>query len=148
MKLEELVQMLEAAAPWTIKRVESVFASASSLARSNNAIAIHTMGPFCYEEKLIIEEVHLRVRTNTNKMSRLIISLSEDAGRFTFDRIKSAWPDIRIDPSTYPRGQSWDEKRHYQTNRPWGRLSFGFKERQPDCLASITFIPKERVVTR
>jgi len=142
MKLEDLTQMLEAAAPWTIKGVESVFDSKFTPARSNGIVAVHTMGPFRYKEKLIIEEVHLRVRMNTNKMIRLIVNLSEDAGRFTLDRLKRTWPDIQLDPSAYPRGQSWDEKRQYRTNRPWGQLSFGFKERQPDCLASITFIPK------
>jgi hypothetical protein len=75
-------------------------------------------------------------------MIRLILSLEDDTILFTLNRIKKTWADIQLDPSTFPRGQSWDEKRHYRMKRPWGQISFGFKERRPNCLASITFIPK------
>jgi hypothetical protein len=44
----------------------------------------------------------------------------------------------------YPRGKSLDEESSWSRIEPWGRLSFGFAERNPDCLSSITFAMGER----
>lgn len=38
-----------------------------------------------------------------------------------------------------PRGQSLNEETNWSRKEPWGKLSFGFAERAPDCLSSITF---------
>ncbi len=38
-----------------------------------------------------------------------------------------------------PRGRSLDEETQLARPEPWGRLSFGFAERTPTCLTSITF---------
>lgn len=42
-------------------------------------------------------------------------------------------------PTGMPRGHSRDELFSFSREEPWGRLSFGFAERAPDCLASVTF---------
>ncbi|MCL2160496.1 MAG: hypothetical protein FWH56_01205 [Betaproteobacteria bacterium] len=142
MKLEELVQNLDAANPWSTEKVESIFCTKLALSRSNDSFAVYTAGPFLYEEGLVIEETHLRLKIPTNEMIRLILNLEDDTSFFTLNRIEKNWPDVQLDSSTFPRGQSWDEKRHYRVERPWGQISFGFKEHRPNCLASITFIPK------
>lgn len=38
-----------------------------------------------------------------------------------------------------PSGRSLDEELGLSRGEPWGILSFGFAERNPDCLRSITF---------
>jgi hypothetical protein len=38
-----------------------------------------------------------------------------------------------------PSGRSPDEELGLSRSEPWGTLSFGFAERNPDCLSSITF---------
>jgi hypothetical protein len=43
-----------------------------------------------------------------------------------------------------PRGRSLDEESSWSLIEPWGRLSFGFAERNPDCLSSVTFAIGER----
>jgi hypothetical protein len=40
-----------------------------------------------------------------------------------------------------PRGRSLDESTGYTAALGWGRLSFGFAERKPDCLAQVAFDP-------
>jgi len=142
MKLEKLVQKLDAANPWTVERVESVFDSKLALIRSNDVFMVYTAGPFHYEEGLVIEEVHLRLKADSNEMIRLIVRLSDDASCFAFDRIKKTYPHTQIGPLAGPRGQSLDEETHYWTKRLWGHISFGFKERRPSCLSSVVFIPK------
>lgn len=41
-----------------------------------------------------------------------------------------------------PRGRSLDEQTSWSREERWGRLSFGFAERRPECLASIVFEAK------
>lgn len=38
-----------------------------------------------------------------------------------------------------PRGHSLDEETAFSKAEPWGRVSFGFSERSPDCLKSVVF---------
>ena len=41
-----------------------------------------------------------------------------------------------------PRGRSPDEETKYEAKTGWGRLVFGFAERNPDCLSSVGFVHK------
>eukprot|EP01113_Clastostelium_recurvatum_P007325 TRINITY_DN13407_c0_g1_i1.p1 TRINITY_DN13407_c0_g1~~TRINITY_DN13407_c0_g1_i1.p1 ORF type:complete len:171 (-),score=26.88 TRINITY_DN13407_c0_g1_i1:51-563(-) len=43
-----------------------------------------------------------------------------------------------LELSEVPRGRSLDEKTSFSRAEPWGRVSFGFTERDPDRLATIT----------
>ncbi|MGC6327880.1 hypothetical protein [Rhizorhabdus sp. FW153] len=36
-----------------------------------------------------------------------------------------------------PKGHSLDEQTYYSAAKPWGKISFGFSERVPDCLRTI-----------
>jgi hypothetical protein len=38
-----------------------------------------------------------------------------------------------------PRGRSLDEKISWSREEPWGKLSFGFAEKDRDCLRSVAF---------
>lgn len=41
--------------------------------------------------------------------------------------------------SNVPRGGSLDEETSWSRRETWGKLSFGFAERSPDCLSTIVF---------
>jgi hypothetical protein len=45
-----------------------------------------------------------------------------------------------------PHGHSWDEEFSLGRTERWGELSFGFAERRPDCLSSVSFAynPQDR----
>ncbi|MDR2208787.1 MAG: hypothetical protein LBE22_07455 [Azoarcus sp.] len=142
MKLEELIQKLDAANPWTVERVEKVLGSKLIETSSTKTFVIHETGQLLFEEGLSIKEVHLRLRVATNEMIRLIVDLSDEASCFALDRITNSYPSVKVSPLGGPRGRSLDEETHYWAERPWGHISFGFKERRPKCLSSIIFIPK------
>jgi hypothetical protein len=46
-----------------------------------------------------------------------------------------------LDLTDVPRGRSLDESTSYTAALGWGRLSFGFAQRNPDCLAHVAFDP-------
>jgi hypothetical protein len=41
--------------------------------------------------------------------------------------------------SQSPRGGSLDEETSFTRAELWGKISFGFAERKPDCLSSVVF---------
>ena len=139
MKLEELIQKLDAANPWTTEKVETALESKLIETVSTKTFVSYMMGQHLYEEGLIIEEVELRLRIGTNKMIRLIVDLSDSASCFTLDRVKEIFPD---NPLSGPGGYTLAGVTYYRTKRSWGQFSFGFNDRRPNCLASIILIPE------
>ncbi len=45
----------------------------------------------------------------------------------------------RLEITSAPRGRSLDEQTYYSRIEPWGKMSFGFAERDPECLSSVLF---------
>ncbi|MDR3323275.1 MAG: hypothetical protein LBS89_03630 [Zoogloeaceae bacterium] len=142
MKLEELVQKLDDAYPWPVDKVNAIL-GANLVETDSNGVATPyvTEERLVYDEGLIVEEVELRVFEKTGEPTRLILDFGDDASCFTLDRVKQTYPVLVI--TDMPRGRSLEEETNFSTQQSWGRISFGFKERRPDCLSSITFIPKQ-----
>jgi hypothetical protein len=141
MKLEELIQNLDAASPWLVKDVEKILKTKLTIIYSSSSFISYGAGQSVFEEGLIIEKAEIRIDTNTKEMIRLILHLDDNASCFTRERLKKPYPDIQIDLRTAPRGDSPNAMTYYDTKRPWGTLAFGFKVKRPSCLAGITFVP-------
>jgi hypothetical protein len=56
--------------------------------------------------------------------------------------VEARYAPLKI--ANIPHGRSPDEETNWSRDEPWGHLSFGFAERAPDCLSSITFQGRER----
>jgi len=91
-------------------------------------------GPLHLAEQISIEAIDLRVRLMDETKGLVVLSLA--GACVTLNDVHLHYQDIRI--TGHPRGHSLDEKTSWSTYQPWGKLSFGFKERNPDCLASVT----------
>ncbi|TRW16741.1 hypothetical protein [Glacieibacterium frigidum] len=46
--------------------------------------------------------------------------------------------------SGVPRGRSTEEPVSFSRDEPWGRLSFGFAQDNPDCVKTVTFDVEKR----
>jgi hypothetical protein len=141
MKLEELVQKLDDANPWPVEKVEEVLGTKFVVAQSSSITIYYESGQLIFEEGLIVEQVDFRVDIDTKEMFRLILNISDNASCFTRERLKKTYPDLQLDLSNPPSGDSPNAKTYFDTKRSWGRIAFGFKEKRPDCLGGITFIP-------
>jgi hypothetical protein len=140
MKLETLIQKLSDVYPWTVHAVERVLGTKLSNDRPYMDNSFFSTKRLAYEEGLLVNEVEVRIIESTGKTVRLILSLADDAACFTRKRIEQTYPDIFL--TDVPRGRSMEDKAYFTTKRPWGELSFGFKEKRRDCLSSIVFIPE------
>ena len=87
------------------------------------------------------DAANLRINLE-NSDSILILNVTENCP----DRVEvlRMYSGARI--TSHPTGHSLEEKTTYTVQRKWGGLSFGFKERAPECLSSITITYKNSEV--
>lgn len=83
--------------------------------------------------------VDLRIKREGEHPGFLVINLSGTCNKLA--EVRSHYDELQITDT--PRGHSLDEVTSYTAILSWGKLSFGFKERQPDCLSSVAFNPKK-----
>jgi hypothetical protein len=140
MKLEELLQRLEQERPWTLAKIESVLGVRSVVDQANEYWTHYSaLGPLELGEGVVVEKLDFGLNNTTRELPRFIVYLTDSSSCIPRQRIVQSYPDIQVDYDNMPRGRSLDELTHYVTKRTWGELSFGFKERRPDCLSSILF---------
>jgi hypothetical protein len=120
MTLEELVQKLEEANPWTLEKVESIFNTKFTKLTYNYAkdsFYSYIAKSLHFEEGLIVEEVELRVDGTSKEMVRLIINLNDESNCFTLDRIKQTYPDIYYGSKNRLDSNFQNAKVYFLTNK-------------------------------
>jgi hypothetical protein len=105
---------------------------------SGDVFAFFAGGPVLLQGERQIENVDLRVRNEQPHPGFLALSLSGAcvSRKEVLERSKG------LAISATPRGRSLDEQTYWSKQESWGKLSFGFAERNPDCLRSVVFDPK------
>jgi len=95
-------------------------------------------GPVRLADGIVIENIDLRVRPQESHPGFLAVDLIGTC--ISLDTVRAHYGTLAI--TDYPRGRSLDEVTSFTAILPWGRLSFGFSERNPGCLSEICFAPK------
>ncbi len=108
-------------------------------ADSNDYVIFFEGGPIPLAGDRQLEEIDLRIRREQPHPGFLTLSVSGKCipRKEVLDRYKG------LTITSHPRGGSWDEKTYWSKEEAWGRISFGFTERNPDCLRSVVFDPKD-----
>lgn len=105
----------------------------------NDVFQIFKSDPVRLLDGVVIENVDLRIRRVGPDPGFLVLDIG---GRcIKIDDVRTHYASLSI--TDRPRGRSLDEVTSYTASLPWGRLSFGFKERNRQCLASVAFDPRE-----
>lgn len=107
--------------------------------RNPYTIFLRNDHPIPLSEGSQIAEVDLRLGLAPGDPGFIVLGL--DDGCMTLHAVRTHYNDLKITDT--PRGRSLDEVTAYSVSLPWGRLSFSFKERNRQCLASVAFDPKE-----
>ena len=142
-KLEELVQKLETANPWTAEKVSEAL-GLPALIRDNDSYIAYFLD---YGEGLMIRHVKLQLNEKKDKMIRLTLDITKKPECFTLDHMKKMYPDMNYS-GHYGAKPSLPSVNVYKTKRSWGSLFFNFtKEEHPtlkaDCLFHISLVPNE-----
>ena len=86
---------------------------------------------------VVISNVDLRIKRYGNHPGFLVLRI--DGICITVEELRKQYGDLQI--TQVPHGRSLDEETSLSSSLSWGKLSFGFKERSPNCLATIAFDP-------
>lgn len=92
-------------------------------------------GPVHLKGEVEIESIDLRVSKDKANSRMMVLKLAGNCVRKA--DVLGRNHDLAI--TDHPRGRSLDEETSYSVEKPWGKLSFGFAERSPDCLRSVVF---------
>ncbi|WP_230953161.1 hypothetical protein [Burkholderia stagnalis] len=132
--IDALVRQL----PLSKARVESTLrTSLSENGRNDYTVRLGSDRPIQLAGDIRITEIDLRFSEKRRFPGFLVLSL--DGNCIGIDAVRAHYGEIPI--TDVPHGHSLEEETVHSARQPWGRLSFGFKERNPDCLATVVFAP-------
>ena len=101
--------------------------------KRNPYFAFFDGGHFDLADQVEIENVELR--TNLADEARGLLVLGVAGTCLSVEQLRARYPELAV--TDHPRGRSLEEETTYSIQLPWGQLSFGFKERNPACLATV-----------
>ncbi|WP_431112986.1 hypothetical protein [Variovorax paradoxus] len=82
---------------------------------------------------LIVSRVDLRIKKEDRGVGLLVLNL--DGACIGLDDVRARHESLAI--TGLPRGGSAEEAMTFTSSQAWGKISFGFKERRPKCLAYV-----------
>jgi len=134
--LEEFLQKLEKAEPWTREKVEALLGIKLSERGGGGGRGGHwARGQFVFAKGLIVEEIDLEVEGSTGETNILSLSLDEKSSCFTRGDVEKLYPDAYIKTLTSHGDDGYIEE------APWGDWVFYFgPERKLECLTEIGVI--------
>ncbi|MFT4067143.1 MAG: hypothetical protein QM685_20535 [Paraburkholderia sp.] len=138
--IDALVQQI----PFTKIKVENLLAThlvekdTSGSPFQNTAFQFYTGGPVTLTDGVIISDVDLRIRHRSGHPGFLVLNVGGNC--IHPDEVRAHYGKLKI--TDYPRGNSLDEATSYSVFPEWGKLSFGFVERNRSCLAYVAFDPR------
>jgi len=134
--IDALIQQI----PFSKQKVEAVLAVQLIAAKNaNEYYDFFRSPPIHLAEGVVISDVDLRIRREGKDLGFLVLGIGGVC--ITEDQLKTHYSPLKIIGT--PHGHSLEEATTFSPDLPWGKLFFGFKERNPDCLATVGFDPKE-----
>nr|WP_297382685.1 hypothetical protein [uncultured Roseateles sp.] len=101
---------------------------------TNEYFAALKGGPVHLAQEVEIEAVSLRI-SNKEPSEKWLLNLTVGGKCVARSDILARYPRLEI--TNHPRGRSPNEETSYSSKELWGKVSFGFAERNPDCLSSV-----------
>jgi hypothetical protein len=124
--------------PFSQAKMEEVFSVALSERDRRHDISFLAGGGAVLADGCVIDKVDLRIGNGPTSFPGFLV-LDVSGPCITLAQVRSHYSDLLITGA--PRGHSLDEATWHSAMLPWGKLSFGFAERNRACLARIAFDP-------
>lgn len=136
--LWEIMATLRSESVMTRESIERDFATKLTLKNQNQYTLFYASAGPQLNNNLRIANIDFRVPTPgaSPRGSFLVLSL-EGKGCITLEDVKQHYADLTL--SQVPHGHSLEEETGYRTTFNHWKLAFGFKEKRPECLASVVF---------
>jgi hypothetical protein len=137
--LWQTIETLAVQLPFSTQNVGRTLSTTFSdtLAAGGNLFQFFEGSPVRLADGTELARIDLRIKREDASRGFLVLELKGRCVPLAEVRQHYAALDI----TDVPRGRSLDEATTFTVTPGWGRLSFGFTERNPDCLAFVAFDP-------
>jgi hypothetical protein len=137
--LQSAIQKLRGYHTFTSTQISELFGSKLVETDRNDYFA-YFEGKNASFDALKISKVDLRLPVAAqDKSGFLVLHLTGPC--IKRQEVFNAYKGLQL--SSAPRGRSEDETTNFSVQDGWGRMSFGFAEKNPDCLAIVGLDPKD-----
>ena len=117
-------------------RIEKAAGARLSLLSENDAFSFYG-GRSRTADHVAVELDFREPRPGGGATAGPMLNLMLTGGCQTRPEVEKAFGPLHV--AGVPTGRSEDEELSLTRSEPWGRLSFGFADRTPECLTTITF---------
>ena len=133
--LWDMIKSISRKTPFSLREIESILAT--SLGKyeepSNDAFDFFQGSGVCLDDGIELTKISLRLSQANPATGILLFEIAGPCIRI--DEVRAYYPLINV--SETPRGRSLDEATVFSTTQSWSRVSFGFRERKPECLSFV-----------
>lgn len=138
-----IMATLRSESAMTRESIERDFATELTLKNQNQYTLFYASAGPQLNDNLRIANIDFRVPTPgaSPRGSFLVLTL-EGKGCISLDDVKQHYAGLTL--SQMPHGHSLEEETGYRTTYNHWKLAFGFKEKRPQCLASVVFDSAEQ----
>jgi len=142
MSIWSIIEVLSKQLPFTKERIEAVFGTRLEIddADDSDIFQFFKAGHVSLAEGVELSEVELRLKRGGGHPGLLVLQLE---GRcVNLDQVRTHFSKLEI--TDVPRGRSSDEETTHTAKLAWADVSFGFAERNPKCVATISISPRKQ----
>ena len=100
---------------------------------ANNVFRFFDSKPVRLKDKIIIFNADLHLKRQRNHPGFMVLNLSGSC--LSLQQVRTHYSDLKL--TEIPSGAPLDEEVTYSVQQPWGNLSFGFKDRNAQCLTYV-----------
>ncbi len=135
--LWEMISVLEAQMPLSKAGIEkSLGTELLEIKRNENFIQLSGAGP-TLKDGVVISKLHLMLEASMKFGDKGAFAMEMEGTCLSLKDVQQRFTSLEL--TQHPRGHSLQETTVWSTKRPWGNLSFAFKEERPDCLFRVSF---------
>ncbi len=141
--LWEIMTLLRSESAMTRESIERDFAIQLTLKNQNQYTLFYASAGPQLNDNLRIANIDFRVPApDASPRGSFLVLTLDGIGCITLDDVKQHYDGLTL--SQVPHGHSLEEETGYRTTFNYWRLAFGFKEKRPECLASVVFDSAEQ----
>lgn len=129
----KIIDLISQQTPFTKEKIENATGGFLSNKTEDGPVTSFTGDNVPLADDIFIQKVELR--QNSNRPGSGLVLLDVSGRCISVEQLKTKYKMLEI--TEFPRGRSLDETTTYTSHFPWGAISFGFKEKNPECLSWI-----------
>jgi hypothetical protein len=138
--IDTIIAALIAEPPATVAKVEKILATTLSAAPTQNVFRQYTGQTENIGDGRSID-IEYRMPQSAQATSGPLLIMKIDGPCLTKTQVQKQYGPLTV--TGMPRGQSLDEETSFSRHYDWGALSFGFSERNRECVRTIVYSLKK-----